>query len=237
MHIAICDDTIADRKHMERLLHRESDKRTNDTGVFYLHFFGNAKALGNSPMQYDLFFIDIVTESVNGYQFALTLARAGVHVPMVLCISTIDYREIHRQTENPPANIFFLEKPIKKTELNALLDHAIALQTELPPAIELRTETDTYYVKEEDIVCGCANSRFVDVLLTDGRTLSVAGTISHLFEQLLFYSSYFMISKKAFVNVDYIDQCSFFKVTLKNGMVLKISPEQSHYLKSYLKQQ
>ena len=27
MHIAICDDNIADRKHLERLLSRESDKR------------------------------------------------------------------------------------------------------------------------------------------------------------------------------------------------------------------
>ena len=34
MHIAICDDNVADRKQLERLLCRESDKRKADTGVF-----------------------------------------------------------------------------------------------------------------------------------------------------------------------------------------------------------
>ena len=33
MHLAICDDHMADRKQMERLLGRESDRRLNTTGV------------------------------------------------------------------------------------------------------------------------------------------------------------------------------------------------------------
>ncbi len=36
MHLAICDDHMADRKQMERLLGRESDRRMNTTGVLYV---------------------------------------------------------------------------------------------------------------------------------------------------------------------------------------------------------
>ena len=56
MHIAICDDNVADRKQLERLLGRESDKRKSDTGVFYTDSYGDCEVLGRNPMPYDLFF-------------------------------------------------------------------------------------------------------------------------------------------------------------------------------------
>ena len=57
MHIAICDDNIADRKHLERLLQRESDRRKDTAGILYIDSYGNVDALTKSPMIYDLFFI------------------------------------------------------------------------------------------------------------------------------------------------------------------------------------
>ena len=53
LHIAICDDNIADRKQLERLLKRESDKRAAVSGIVYTDSFGNAVARLANPMQYD----------------------------------------------------------------------------------------------------------------------------------------------------------------------------------------
>ena len=44
-YIAVCDDNMADRKQMERLLGRESDIRLNDTGVLYIDSYGSEDAL------------------------------------------------------------------------------------------------------------------------------------------------------------------------------------------------
>lgn len=225
MHIAICDDNIADRKQMERLLSRESDKRKTDTGVFYTRSFGNSAALSRSPMQYNLIFIDIVGEKPDGYTFALELIQAGVTAPIVLCLSAIDYRRHHQATEHPPANISFLEKPVKVAALSALIDHALTLQADIPPTIELRTDWETCYLKEQDIVCGYGNGGFVEVVLANGRTLIVTDTLLNLYGQLLPYASFMIISKKAFINVDYIDKYTFFKVTLQNGKTLSVAPE------------
>ena len=41
MHIAICDDNIADRKHLERLLSRESDKRMGTPNLLYVDSYGD----------------------------------------------------------------------------------------------------------------------------------------------------------------------------------------------------
>lgn len=49
MHIAICDDNVADRKQLERLLKRESDKQYGIREPFYIDSYGNAEALMRSP--------------------------------------------------------------------------------------------------------------------------------------------------------------------------------------------
>ena len=53
MHLAICDDHMADRKQMERLLGRESDRRLNTTGVLYVDSFGSKESILTTPMIYD----------------------------------------------------------------------------------------------------------------------------------------------------------------------------------------
>ena len=67
MHIAICDDNIADRKQLERLLGRESDKRKNISGLFYADSFGDSAALMRRAVQYDLIFIDMTQSGPDGF--------------------------------------------------------------------------------------------------------------------------------------------------------------------------
>ena len=59
MHLAICDDHMADRKQMERLLGRESDRRLNTTGVLYVDSFGSKESILTTPMIYDAIFMDM----------------------------------------------------------------------------------------------------------------------------------------------------------------------------------
>ena len=124
MHIAICDDNIADRKQLERLLKRESDKRASSTGILYADSFGNADTLLANPMQYDLFLIDMCkTEGTNGLDVLNALSAKGVTATIVMCCSHIDYREY-----TYPENILFLDKPIKAEELSNCIDHALSIR-------------------------------------------------------------------------------------------------------------
>ena len=62
MHLAICDDHMADRKQMERLLGRESDRRLNTTGVLYVDSFGSKESILVTPMIYDAIFMDMTED-------------------------------------------------------------------------------------------------------------------------------------------------------------------------------
>ena len=67
MHIALCDDNVADRKQFERLVKRESDRRAADEGILFADSFGNSESLLTNPMQYDVFYIDMCkTPGVSG---------------------------------------------------------------------------------------------------------------------------------------------------------------------------
>ena len=63
MHLAICDDHMADRKQMERLLGRESDRRMNTTGVLYVDSFGSKESILVTPMIYDAIFMDMTEDA------------------------------------------------------------------------------------------------------------------------------------------------------------------------------
>ena len=105
MHLAVCDDNIADRKQMERLLGRESDRRLNTTGVLYVDSFGNRSAILSTPMIYDGLFMDMVEDGCNAAEIARELRNAGNTLPIVFCCSKINYRE---ETDLPD-NCFFME--------------------------------------------------------------------------------------------------------------------------------
>ena len=115
MHIAICDDNVADRKQLERLLKRESDARALQSEGFYVDSYGNREALLRSPMLYDAFFIDMCEGSITGTDIVDALLKVGVKSPIVLCSSKICYQEY-----SFPANILFFEICVSESNVATL---------------------------------------------------------------------------------------------------------------------
>lgn len=218
MHIAICDDNVADRKQLERLLGRESDKRKADTGVFYTDSYGLGSQLFPKRKSYDLMFIDIIEESENGLEYALNLCQEGVTAPIVLCSSKVDYAKKASSLGNYPPNLLFLNKPIIKAELSDILDKAVILEANQEPTIELRHNKETYYVFEDDIVYAAARKQYVNVYLKDGTEVPILSTIDNLYSQLSMYTHYAIINPKTIINAMYVKKHSPFKVTLKSGL-------------------
>lgn len=227
MHIAICDDNIADRHQLERLLKRESDLRSATSGVLYTDSFGHPKSLMHSPMQYDIFYIDIChTEGISGVSVVEQLMSAGVHAPIVMCCSEIDYRK-----QNLPAKILFLDKPIHNTELSASIDHALLLKSDAPSMIELRADKETLYVTEDEIVYAVEESRHVTVSLTMDRKVVTNTTAENLLAQIEKHPVFFSPTPKVIVNARYMDKLGFFKLTMKDGTTFRVHRSCMNYAK------
>ncbi|MDY2700393.1 MAG: response regulator [Lachnospiraceae bacterium] len=234
MHIAICDDNIADRKQLERLLGRESDKRKASTGVFYVDSFGDCEALAKNPMPYDLFFIDITTGKTDGLDFACELKSAGVTAPIILCSSQIDYRTKTDLLPKTTYEFMHLSKPIITTELSDALDHAILLQQNRIPTIELRSDRETLYVQEDDIVYALYENMSVNVYLKNGTKVRILSTMEGFFGSISMFSHMHMLNEKSLINIAYLEKFSHFSVTLKDGTVIKSTPFAYSGIKSAL---
>ena len=230
MHIAVCDDNVADRKQMERLLGRESEKRKADTGVFYTDSYGDSAALMRNPMSYDLFFLDVVSGEIDGLAIALKLREKGVTAPIVLCSSQIDYLSL----TDKAADFMHLNKPILTTELSAALDKAICMQKNRVPTIELRSDKDTLYVQEDDIVYAVSDGMYVNVFLKNGTSLPIISTMENFYYSISMYTHMLLLTEKSMINIAYLEKVTPFKVILKEGSTVKSSPFAQKYIKSAL---
>lgn len=213
MHVAVCDDNIADRKQTERLLGRESDQRAKVTEGLYIDSYGNETALLSTPMLYDIFYIDMCkTEGITGVDVALKLCALGVRVPIYMCCSEIDYRQF-----DLPENVRFLEKPIKKDDLSVSLDHAYKVKKSAAPLIELREEKETLYVTETDILYAMQEGRHMTVILKDGRRVRIATTTDNLFDQWSHFDTFLAPNLKTIVNGRYMAKIVFLQVHMRDG--------------------
>lgn len=233
MHIAICDDNMADRKQMERLLARESDKRISTTGNLYIDSYGNAKALLEATLTYDAYYIDMCqTEGVTGMDMVAALTEKGIHSPMIMCCSEINYRE-----QNFPENILiqgnisFLDKPIKVSELSESIDHALEIKKHTPTLIELRDEKQTYYITEEELLYGIEVGFHVMVTLTHGRKIQIATSALNFFAQIESYPVFVAPTDKTIINCRYISKLGFRKAIMTDGTSFKVHKDCMPYVK------
>ena len=146
MHIAICDDNIADRKQTERLLGRESDRRAKTDSVLYIDSFGKQESVLVAPMIYDMFFIDMVNDTpTTASSIVKALLATGVTAPIVMLNSAIDYRQDDYLTSLE--QVYFLDKHIKVAELTDIISMGFEKKNQKVPTIELRTDNEVFYVQ------------------------------------------------------------------------------------------
>lgn len=229
MHIAICDDNIADRKQLERLLGRESDARQKTTGVLYIDSFGDSGALLKAPFVYDLFFIDLHEGDYHGLDFADELRQAGVTAPIVLCSQATDYEALPTLV----SSLHYLKKPVLATDLPPVIDMALAAKAAAAHTIELRCEQDTHYVIPEKILYALPQGHLTLVHLENGEVLSMLGNLDDLFHLLESTRKFIFARRKMLVNLDCISSLSLFKMELSNGETFSTNLADYHFIKKF----
>ena len=250
MHLAVCDDNIADRKQMERLLGRESDRRLNTTGVLYVDSFGNKEAILTTPMIYDGLFIDMTEDGSDAVEIANKLRADGASLPIVFCCSDIDYRK----SPDLPENCFFLDKPINPSELSSMCDQLLSIKESQVKRFEFRSLTETFYLEEKDIMYAWSeDDQTVLIRLMDGTEKTSVSTLLNFCANLGFdvdssnrgimkadigyirispSGRLAMIGCTGLVSLKDVDKISFFHLTMKDGHKFKIAPSSRKTLQN-----
>ena len=221
LYIALCDTNFADRKQMERLLTRESDKRLNSC-VFYMDTFGSRDALLDNPRVYDAYFLDMPDETYSAYDLAKDIQAKGILSPIVFCNSTMDYRDCGDLLPNS----VFINKPIIVSELSLILDELIIQkQEQYIPTVELRNATEFFYLTEKEIVY-CENKpkeNKIVLHLQDGSSKKADANIENFFTELIPFEAFFMVNKSIIVNARYVKKANFFHIIMQNGESFRLA--------------
>lgn len=232
MHVAICDDNIAERKQMERLLGRLSDKIAAQSEPLYIDSFGNPEALLEAQLHYSVYFIDLVNsqldgQNINGYEMAKRLLDSGMETTIYLCCGRIDYRQWDLQP-----HMFCIDKPIETATLAEAVANVVKETADMTPRITLRGVTDgTHYVKMEDIVYFREDKDEHTMLyLTDGSTLLSCDNVCNLFMYLSpKYPNLYALSLKLLINSQHLRKVSLTSATFDTGETISLSIPASRY--------
>lgn len=229
MHIAICDDNIADRKQLERLLQRESDAHTSDSGGFYIDSFGNSDSLLSTPMTYDIYFIDMTSGEKNGLELTWELRKSGISSPVVLCSSSIYYPSFR----NLPDAVYHLDKPLKIVELKEKISIAMNIKGQSIHKIEIRSEHSTSYIIPADIIYVVPKNHLSIIHLSDGSTMNMLGTLDDFYYLVEKEKKFIFARKKLIVNVDYIASVTFTRLKLKSDHSFHINLNDWNFIKKF----
>lgn len=214
LRIALCDSDPGDRKQMERLLERESDRRVNTTGVFYVDTFGGVEAIVNAAMLYDVYFLDSTDPICDAYGIAEAIRNKGILSPIVFCISTIDYRK----SGKPLPNTYFMDKPIKVTELTEMIDTIIEeKRNNYIPTIELRNNYEAFYVTEKDILYFEGSGYNVNVHYVGGNIKPATCMIDQLWRDLYAFPTFQLINDTTIVNMRYAASTGLMSVLMRDS--------------------
>ena len=237
MHIAVLDDDVASRKQMERLLERASDaNKKNGLEGYYIDSYGAFDSLHSKAAMYDAIYIDIVDSDMKGHEIAKSILNSGIQGKIILCISSLNYREIISSED--AEQFLFIDKPVNTEELNNTLSICEENRKNREPQIEIRTKDETLYVKYNEFLYAKALVAGKTTIVLKGRKDTIYyKDISMVRKAITEYPFMIAVNKDTVISTYHIVRVTSFHVHMDDGTSFPISLKMSSALKKIVKNQ
>lgn len=221
MHIAICDDNIADRKHLERLLSRESDKRMGTPNLLYVDSYGDREHFLFHPLMYDIVFMDMAQSPTLTAQIVAQITQMGFNAPIVLYSSKIDYTQL----PDLPPNVIHQKKPYLPEPLPELLKLGDAHMQGNIETLPLHLADGTpHYLPVRDILYFTPKDSGNAVYVKDGTFVMVAEDAGAFHQLTEPYREFYRINKRVIVNMRFVSLLTPITVMMQDYNQFHYSP-------------
>ena len=224
MLVAICDDNVADRKQIERLMDREADVFIKAGDPLYIYSYGNIGSLFANFMQFDAIFVDIGNSGAGTLDKFLDLLNQNGGNSIVV----VTDNECNIESDK----CIKLPKPFYQDKLRAvLLDVKFQRTMTHTNKIELRGSDRTVYAEPEDVLYAQLDKFGTRVYLKDGSNIKITVDPQTFFDNIEpVHKSFVLAATYTVVNVDNIEKIGFNRAIMRDGK--KITLALSAYLKA-----
>ncbi len=220
MHVAICDDNVADRKHLERLLSRESDKRRGTPNVLYVDSYGDKKHFLINPLKYNLIFMDMCLEHGTVEYIIGELVEMHYSAPLVLYSSKIDYTQI----PNLPEFVVHAKKPYIPEPLPQFLALGDENVRGFVAVITIHQNGAPIDVPKDEIEYAIWDKGKAALHLLDNTRIDIDEDITALKQLLEPYEEFERVNKNGIANFKFVSAVMPLSVVMQSYAQLHISP-------------
>ncbi|MCI8893374.1 MAG: response regulator transcription factor [Lachnospiraceae bacterium] len=215
--IAICDDEDTLIQELRGLLERYAAECGMEFCFFSYH--DGSELLEQYNLEYDLIFLDIKMEQLNGLQAAEAIRRMDRTVGLIFLTSLAQY--VWKGYEYRAVN--YLLKPVRYSVLKLELDRYFAHYTgKDEPFLHFSNQTGRHKVPYRDLCYGETSKRNV-MLHFDGQEQVIYKTIKELAALLCSQPQFAQCHQSFVVNLSYVKAVEGLELILSTGERIPVS--------------
>ena len=229
LKFAVCDDQKEILDEMQKLIILFSKQQ--DVMV-EIHTFFNGKELLQSKTKYDLIFLDIEMDIMNGIEAAEKIREMDMNVPIVYITSYTDYwRKAYK------VHAFeFITKPIDCNDIfKVLSDFIVTIRDKDSKSIELISANKIVVFNENDICYFlCTDMKRKIIVHTIYEEVIVTGNLNDIFTKLT-NGQFYMSHRSCIVNLKYVKIIdNYYEIIMKNGEYVPLAQKKRNEFKIVL---
>ena len=180
LNIAVVDDTRLDSEKLSRSIHRWFTENAGNPQTVTCFRDGESLLKAFKPDKFQMVFMDILMNNLNGIQAAQKLRAADNKALIIFTTTSRDFA-----FEAFPIHPFdYIVKPCTPEKLGRVLTEAVNFLNTPEPEITVRVSRTTYTLRLRDISAVMSMDHFVNVVLSDGRSILCSMSFTEIHERL-----------------------------------------------------
>ncbi len=236
IRIGICDDLISDIEKMQAHIERYAKETSFAAEV--KAFSTNDEIIGaiENANEYDLLFVDIYMEALNGVDLVRKIKKSGVQ-SRVIFFSTSKEHGVDAFSVNA---IQYLIKPVNYEDFKNAMDIALIDKAHSEEYIKVFVGNEIITLKLNNIIYSETQRNYQYIYTADGNLIKTRMSCTKLCEMLAVNHKFAKLGASFIINLDYVTSISSDYVCLKEGKKISVprdafSPFKQRYIDFYMK--
>lgn len=209
LKIAVCDDEEKDRKKIESIINNFALKCDVDIKIIS---YSSGNNLLSDKKEFDLIFLDVEMDDINGIETAEKIRTTDMNVPIVYITNYSDYWKRAYKVHA----FDFISKPYKYEDIeNVLRDFLVSLEERDEKKISFTTDDGLIVLNMNSIIYFLLSSKRCVHIFTIYKNYTTKESLNSIMERLD-SKQFYRTSRDYIVNLNFVD-------TIQNndGIVLK----------------
>ena len=203
-NIAVVDDKRTDGEKLQRDIQRWFDENYSKPGNVTCFLDGASLLKVFEPEKFNIVFMDIIMNSLNGIDTARRLRDSDRKALLVFTTSSPEYA-----FDAFPLHPFdYLVKPCTPERIGSVLSEAVKVLEDYEESLSVRVSRSTYKIPLRKISAVLSNDHFVEVVMSDGNCLLCSMKFREVEADLMNYRRFLMCNRGLIINMDCVSSLS-----------------------------